>query len=186
MPAAPLRFAWKDVGELLFAWLIVAQLDAVPAPQPTAVQIEVQIVARLIWRGSLPLTTTFETLANMWALAATACQLEPVCRVLSGPFPHLPEATLEDALQSGTLFQRSSTGYYLLNLHPPCHGGGVKDENVQLAKACIAALMLDKGVPLHTASHTVDALVQKVGARPLLAALQAHHTADRWAESNSN
>ena len=41
--------------------------------------------------------------------------------------------------------------------------------------------MLDKGVPLHTASHTVDALVNKVGARPLLAALQAHHAEDKWA-----
>ena len=181
LPAASLRFSWTDVGDLMFVLLIVAQLAAVTASQHTAVHVEVQIVARLIWKGSLPRTTTFESVANMWTLAATACQLEPECRVLSGPFPHLPDDTLEDALQSSTLFRRGSTGCYLLNLHPPCHGGGVKDENVQLAKARTAALMLDKGVPLHTASHTVDALVQKVGARPLLAALQVHHTADRWA-----
>ena len=75
---------------------------------------------------------------------------------------------------------RHHTGCLLLTVHPSTQGGGVKDENTQLAKSRAASTLLDHGVSLSTATHTVDELLGKIGARPVLNALQASSLDGRW------
>ena len=176
-----LHFDHAAVGDLFCVWLLVAQLESSWARQPgETFQVDVQLVSCPVWTGRLPSDLTMGAVEQMWFAASQVCQAQPTCRILSGHHVHLPHTSLAEAASQGRLFRRHASGSYLLNIHPACHGGGVKEENAQLAKARTAALLLDKGVPLHTASHTVDALVAKVGSRPLLTALQANDADKKW------
>ena len=71
-------------------------------------------------------------------------------------------------------------GALLLSVHPPSHGGGVKDENLQLAKSRVAALLLDRGLTLPASAQAADELTDKVGSRSVLQAVESHDPAIRW------
>ncbi|CAE7775004.1 unnamed protein product [Symbiodinium sp. KB8] len=163
-------------------WLLTAFLDqaADECSARSSIFVEVQLVAKVLWTGSLPSTLCLEVFSQWWRRASLACGLEAAHRVFSGPFPQEPESSLQAiAEQPGARVLRKS-GALLITIHPSFSGGGVKEENNLLAKTRIAALFLDRGIGLPETTLLVDSLVPKLGTAACLKALAAGDTAAQW------
>ena len=166
----------------ILSWLFVAKLDslAVQLEGPTCA-VEVQVVACTMWEGMLPAAFPVARLGELWD-AVLSTQFPPgASRVCSGPHSLLPDATCHSILQDAS--QRRVVrkhGPLLLSIHPPCHGGRVKDENLQLAKSRVASLLLDKGLGLPASAQAAEDLTAKAGARAVLSAVESHDPATRW------
>ena len=77
--------------------------------------------------------------------------------------------------------RRTAEGKLLvLTLAQELVGGGVKDENIQMAKARVASCLLDRGAPLPETTVATERLVQAAGAPACLKALTNEDAKTRW------
>ncbi|CAE7258026.1 unnamed protein product, partial [Symbiodinium microadriaticum] len=180
-PTRPLCMPVDLMHEQWRLWLLTAQLDAL-AEQASAdvVVSEVQVVARCVWTGALPASTTLATLSSFWSVASTTCDLGAGHRLFSGPHPHMPDLQLQElrTLTKECVVRR--TGRLLLTFHPEVRGGGVKAENLSWAQTRAASLCLSQGFDLASTTAFVDQLSGAVGAQRLSTTLQDPAVSDRW------
>ena len=130
-------------------WFFVASLEQAAAKRPAdkSIAVEVQLVACRLWRGDLPGGLRMQDLIEWWRVASVASSLPSVARIFSGPHPHAEDSQLQDirALPRASVVRK--TGHLLITVLPEMIGGGVKDENQQLAKTRVASLLLERGQP---------------------------------------
>ncbi|CAE7241088.1 unnamed protein product [Symbiodinium sp. CCMP2456] len=143
-----------------------------------------QVQTRTLCHLSLPSDFTPHRLEDAWHRASVATGCWPVARVFSGPryLPH--DERFVDLLQEDALHVQSASGRPVLSIFPETRGGGVKDENQQLAKTKIATLLLERGVPLPQTTVAVDNLLAAAGAAPCLAAMSLSGSAAQWRQLN--
>ena len=169
-----IRPSSTDLKELIRVWHVASYLDrrACTPQQSDARRVEVQVCARRMWQGYLPDSFDLEALQQLWKAYSEPLQLLSGIRVFSGPFPQVHARAIGDICLSPWKVVRK-TGELLVSLMPEVRGGGVKEENKQLAVSRVAALCLDRGISLTE--------VSKSGANAVLAALQANDISVRWA-----
>ncbi|CAE7228904.1 unnamed protein product [Symbiodinium sp. CCMP2592] len=164
-------------------WLFISQVeDNTCSIGEPAIEVEIQLLACRLWIGRLPGATTLQNISDWWQCASVACALPGRHRVFSGPHPHDPAATIAEVAAQTTASVIRKTGHLLVTIQPQIIGGGVKDENVQLAKTKVATLLLDRGVSLPETSVTADNLVPKLGSAACLKILSGTDTAQQWLE----
>ena len=175
MPVHLLHEQWR-------LWLLTALLEhtASRCPPDSGLLVEVQIVARTLWHGTLPATLRLDVLSQWWQSTSDACNLAPDHRVFSGPFPQEADADLQAIAALPGFKVIRKTGALLITVHPSFSGGGVKEENTLLAKTRTAALFLDRGIGLPETTVMVDSLVPKLGTAACLKALSTGDTASQW------
>ncbi|CAE7758058.1 unnamed protein product [Symbiodinium necroappetens] len=145
-PPVPLCELRSYLRDLLF----LAQLrhSTAAAELLLSEPILIQVVARSIGCLRLPAQLCVDKIEHMWRTACLAVDCWPTARVFSGPFPLRVESRLEDLVASPEVFRKGRDRCLVLTVMPETRGGGSKDENLQLAKSRVAALLLDRGVPL--------------------------------------
>ena len=168
---------------IVLSWLFVARLEAFSQQNITVsqCQVEVQVVACTMWEGSLPESFQVSLLGCLWDEVLSTQAAVGTSRVYSGPHA-LHEGATCSAILSDTTQHKvvRRHGSLVLSVHPPCRGGGVKEENLQLAQSRVATILLDRGIPLHASAQAAEALVSKAGARSVLVAIEPHDPASRW------
>ena len=128
-------------------WLFVSQVEQAlhDCAAEILVDVEIQLIACRLWVGKLPREVALQTISEWWQRASTACALPGNHRVFSGPHPQDAMVTVGDAsLTKANVIRK--TGHLLVTRQPELGGGGVKDENLQLAKTKVATLLPDRGV----------------------------------------
>ena len=177
------RITVQGVQALLIQCLFASRLQAVAECLHLGpmVEVEVKVVAHTIWRGSLPQDFSLQLLPLWWSQLAPPFQVEPRARLYSGPY------FLGDTPSCAAVLQLPPKSAYLkkcgaimLNLHPMISGGGVKEENRQLAMTKLATLCLNLGVPLQTASAFTESVVTAAGVPKLTSMLSETHEAQQW------
>ena len=138
-----------------------------------------QVGTRTLGQRKLGPRINPDKLEHFWRVASNATGCWPGAQVFSGPRRLHFTTALED-LASDAFHRHRATGLPVLTIVPEVRGGGAKDENVQLAKSRVASLLLDRGVPLSTASSATDALVPALGATACLQAMSLPDTQARW------
>ena len=80
------------------------------------------------------------------------------------------------------MYTKKSKGgkVFVLTIAREIIGGGVKDENQQLARARVATCLLERGTPLPEATVATEKLVQQAGASACIQALSKDSHGDRW------
>ena len=59
-------------------WLVVSRLEALAqTAQSGLLPVEVQVVARRLWEGLLPATTSMQAFTDIWNQASATCGLPP-------------------------------------------------------------------------------------------------------------
>ena len=144
----------------------------------------IQVQTRTLRSLSLSSGLKPSCLEAMWHRACVATGCWPVAQVFSGPrrLPH--DDCLENLLQTGAFHVQSASACPILSIFPETRGGGVKDENQQLAKTKMATLLLERGVPLPQTTVAVDSLLAAAGTAPCLAAMSLTGSAAQWRQLN--
>ncbi|OLP95288.1 hypothetical protein AK812_SmicGene22606 [Symbiodinium microadriaticum] len=175
LPLDQLRPYLRDV-------LFLAQLKA-RAADATALSDDpllLQVVARTLGSHRLPQDLTVDNIEHAWRTACNATGCWPNARIYSGPHPLEVSANVRTIASTGPAHRRMKDGQVVLTVMPELRGGGVKDENIQLAKSRLASLMLDRGVTLPEATQSVDALVPALGTAACLHALSQGDSRKQW------
>ena len=162
--------------------LFLAQLKA--KTQSTAALCDtpllLQVVARTFGRHRLPLDLTVDNIEHAWRTACNSTGCWPNARIYSGPHPLEVSANVRSITTTGPAHRRAKDGQVVLTIMTELRGGGVKDENIQLAKSRLASLMLDRGVTLPDATQSVEALVPALGTAACLNALSQGDSRQQW------
>ena len=146
------------------------------------VSVEIQLVAKSLWKGKLPASFRPQCLAKWWGLASQAVGLPTAARVYSGPYQIDPEAPLRMLVADGTAkkFVRKRTQSLLLSVMPSMHGGGAKEEKLQNAQSQVAQLCLARGLTLAEATKVTTQLAQHAGQTKMQQALDAEDEPKQW------
>ncbi|CAE7245371.1 unnamed protein product [Symbiodinium necroappetens] len=170
--------AIETIRQYLRDLLFLAQfVDATPAQVGPFV---LQVGTRTLRVAKLPADLTPRLLEAAWRRASAATGCWPGAQAFSGP-RRLPfEATLISLTAQGAFHKQASADLPVITIHPECRGGGVKDENLQLAKTKLGTLLIERGVTLSQANVAVDSFVAAVGATASLASLSLPNPVDRW------
>ena len=172
-----LQALWRD-------WLFVALLerDCGLCGGQASCQVEVQIVARKIWLGSLPMTLCMQTVEQWWRDASAVCGLPPANRVFSGPFPQPADTTISALLQATASKVIRKNGRLLITVHPECVGGGAKADTANWVKTRAASACLTAGLDLECTTAFIDQLAASAGIPRLTSSLQGAPSSDRWSQ----
>eukprot|EP00439_Symbiodinium_sp_Y106_P054822 s1792_g7.t1 len=163
--------------------LYLAQLRLVTdGPQEGPFVLQVQ--NRTLLRTNLPAALTPASVEQMWHRACVAAGCWPGAQVFSGPRRLDYESSLSQLLLAGAFHVQAATGSPILSILPETRGGGVRDENQQLAKGKMATLLLERGVPLPQTTVAVDSLLTAAGATSCLAAMSSTGSAAQWRQLN--
>ncbi|CAE7237381.1 unnamed protein product [Symbiodinium sp. CCMP2592] len=189
---APLQFSIRpnvdcpgvpasEVPDYLRDLLFLSQVRAhAAAAEATLIgPFMLQVGTRTLGQLSLAPRINADKLEHFWRVASNATGCWPGAQIFSGP-RRLHFTTVFEQLGDAAFHRNRATGLPVLTVVPEVRGGGVKDENVQLAKSRIASLFLDRGVPLLAASTATDALVPALGATACLQAMSLPSTQERW------
>ena len=170
--------AIDTIRQYLRDLLFLAQF--VDAPPAQVGPFVLQVGTRTLRVAKLPADLTPRLLEAAWRRASAATGCWPGAQAFSGP-RRLPfEATLLSLTAQGAFHKQASTDLPVITIHPECRGGGVKDENLQLAKTKLGTLLIERGVTLSQANVAVDSFVAAVGATASLASLSLPNPMDRW------
>ena len=177
-PPVPLCELRSYLRDLLF----LAQLRHSTADAESLLlePVLIQVVARSLGCLRLPAQMCVDKIEHMWRTACLAVDCWPNARVFSGPFPLRVESRLEDLVVSTEVFRKGRDRCLVLSVMPETRGGGSKDENLQLAKSRVAALLLDRGVPLPATTKSVEDLVPALGSSACLHAMSQQDPKDQW------
>ena len=174
MPVDIMRDTWR-------IWCFVAQLEHQALSSAAAgIEVEVQLVARRLWTGRLPGTTTLSLVSQWWHKASDVCHLLAGHRVFSGPHAHDECTTLEEIKQDPKTCVLRRSGRLLITIHPEVRGGGAKTEASNWAKTRAASLCLAHGVDLSATTTFVDQLAAAAGIQRLSMTLQEGPADGRW------
>ena len=177
-PPVPLCELRSYLRDLLF----LAQLRHSTADAESLLlePVLIQVVARSLGCLRLPAQMCVDKIEHMWRTACLAVDCWPNARVFSGPFPLRVESRLEDLVVSTEVFRKGRDRCLVLSVMPETRGGGSKDENLQLAKSRVAALLLDRGAPLPATTKSVEDLVPALGSSACLHAMSQQDPKDQW------
>ncbi|CAE7226264.1 unnamed protein product [Symbiodinium sp. CCMP2592] len=131
------------------------------------------LYGRLLWTGDVPGELTAACLAKFWHNACRCFGCWPTAQLYSGPFPVDYACPVEHLAARGRVQLKGPRRLLALTVLPETRGGGVKDEQIQLAKSRCASLLLDRGVSLAEVSVAVDRLVSVLGATACLEPLSS-------------
>ena len=166
--------------ELLFLAQLRYHAKAADTHAQAKATFVLQVGTRTLAQLALPEHLRPRDLEEAWASASQATGCWPGARIFSGPRPLAYDAALATLRAAASLHVQRASGLEVLCIATETRGGGVKDENVQLAKSKVAALLLDRGVPLSDASQATESLVPAVGATTCLHALAAQDPTKQW------
>ncbi|CAE7407308.1 unnamed protein product [Symbiodinium sp. CCMP2592] len=171
----------NEVPGYLRDLLFLSQVRAHAAAAETSLigPFMLQVGARTLGQLSLAPRINADKLEHFWRVASNATGCWPGAQIFSGP-RRLHFTTVFEQLGEAAFHRNRATGLLVLTVVPEVRGGGVKDENVQLAKSRIASLFLDRRMPLSAASTATDALVPALGATACLQAMSLPSTQERW------
>ena len=165
-------------------WFFTSQAEHASADTAAAdgIDVELQLVACKLWSGRLPRSLPLQEISRWWHTASCACSVSSTHRIASGPHLQGEATDLNAVANSSRTNVIRRTGHLLVTILPEIVGGGVKDENLQLAKTRVATLLLDRGVSLPETTVTVDNLVPKLGSATCLKVMAEADTAQQWLE----
>ena len=171
-----LRLCRQVFTGLLRAMEQVASQDASPT-----VACKVQVQGATFWFGHLPADLSFQDLSALWDQVAAALGVPQPHRMFSGPRPMPEDLSLSEAACGPTPpgFINSG-GWLLVTFMPETRGGGANDAKFRAAQKDLAQLLLDKGVPLNSATGIVDKLLGAAGVARVQRALDLVEATNRW------
>ena len=147
-----------------------------------AVAVCASVMTCPCWKGCLPGSLTFGEVEATWELASYATQCHPRARVFSGPFPVPVQTSLRSCLemQPHQRWVKGNPPALALTIMPSFHGGGAKDDKIQVAKAKVAQLCLEQGYSLPEVNKISAQLLNQVSLAKLSQALDACPVAEQW------